>query len=188
MLVGTEMALFYLNDSVTDSIIVSFDTLFNIPSYRTNERIVELFLSIAERTRGKLYVQTKNPHEPIIELIQANNYSGWYKAELKEREEYNYPPFSTIIKITWNGKESEKDAARDYLAELLAPYMPDIFDTSIIRRGKREGAINAIIRPKREDWSVTALLSPKGLSGTLKQTLARLPEDCVLSINPDNLL
>ena len=182
------MALFYLNDSVTDSIIVSFDTLFNIPSYRTNERIIELFLSIAERTRGKLYVQTKNPHEPIIELIQANNYSGWYRGELKEREEYNYPPYSTIIKIVWSGKDAERDETRRRLAEVLAPHTPDIFDTQVIRRGKRETAVNAIIRPKREDWSVTALLSPKGLSETLAATLKKLPDGCMLSINPDNLL
>ena len=188
ILVGTEMALFYLTDSVTDSIIVSFDTLFNIPSYRTNERIIELFLSIAERTRGKLYVQTKNPHEPIIELIQANNYSGWYRSELKEREEYNYPPYSTIIKITWSGKDTEREATRERLAEVLAAFAPDIFDTTVIRRGKREIAVNAIIRPKREDWSVAALLSPKGLSETLTETLKKLPDGCMLSINPDNLL
>ncbi len=110
ILVGTEMALFYLTDAVTDSIVVSFDTLFNIPSYRASERIIELFLAIAERTKGKLYVQTKNPEEPIIELIQSNNYASWYRNELAERMEYNYPPASTILKITWRGKEAEKDA------------------------------------------------------------------------------
>ena len=188
VLVGTEMALFYLKGSVTDSIIVSFDTLFNIPSYRTNERIIELFLSIGERTRGKLYVQTKNPHEPIIELVQANNYSGWYRGELKEREEYHYPPYSTIIKIVWTGKDADRDSVRARLAELLAPCTPDIFETGITKRGKREIAINAIIRPKREEWSVTALLSPRGLSPEIATILKQLPDGCMLSINPDNLL
>jgi primosomal protein N' len=182
------MALFYLNQPVTDSVIVSFDTLYNIPSYRTNERIIELFLSIAERTTGKLYVQTKNPKEPIIELIQQNNYASWYRSELADRADFHYPPYSTIIKITWSGKPSEKDAARDYLREVLAPYAPDIFDSAIIKRGKREEAVNAIIRPKRDEWSTNALLSVKGLSETLRETLSKLPEGCTLCINPDNLL
>ena len=188
VLVGTEMALFYLSEAITDSIVVSFDTLFNIPSYRASERIIELFLAIAERTRGKLYVQTKNPDEPIIELIQSNNYASWYRNELAERIEYNYPPASTIIKITWRGKESEKDAAKDYLQELLAPCAPDIFESIIVVKGKKEIAINAVIRPKRDEWSLYALQEGKGLSENLRQILAKLPDECIISVNPDNLL
>ena len=188
VLVGTEMAMFYLSDAVTDSIVVSFDTLFNIPSYRTNERIIELFLAIAERTRGKLYVQTKNPDEPIIELIKSNNYATWYRNELSERQEYNYPPFSTILKATWRGKESEKDAAKDYMEELLGPFAPDIFESTVVIKGKRETVVNALIRPKSEDWSLKTLFETKGLSETLRETLSRLPDGAILSVNPDNLL
>ncbi len=182
------MALFYLGDTVTDSIVVSFDTLFNIPSYRAGERIIELFLAIAERTRGKLYVQTKNPDEPIIALIQSNNYASWYRNELAERIEYNYPPASTILKISARGKDAEKDAAKDYLLELLKPFAPDIFESIVITKGKRETAVNAIIRPRRDEWSLYALLEGKGLSEHLRQTLAKLPENTILNVNPDNLL
>ena len=188
VLVGTEMALYYLSSLVTDSVIVSFDTLFNIPSYRTNERIVQLLLSIAERTKGRLLVQTKNPSEPILELVATNNYASWYRNEVRERAEYNYPPFSTMIKCTWVGKESEKDAVRDYIKEVLSAYAPDMFDGVVIRKGKREVTVNALIRPKKEEWSLSALFDPKGLSETLRQALAKLPEGTAVSINPDNLL
>jgi len=188
VLVGTEMALFYLSDAVTDSIVVSFDTLFNIPSYRTNERIIELFLAIAERTKGKLYVQTKTPDEPIIALIQSNNYSSWYRQELAERMEYNYPPASTILKITWRGKTSEKEAAKDYMEELLAPFAPDIFESVIVVKGKKEITVNAVIRPRRDEWSLYALLQGKGLSENLREVLSRLPDGATLAVNPDNLL
>ena len=188
LLVGTEMALFHLGAEVTDSIVVSFDTLFNIPSYRASERIIGLFLAIAERTKNKLYVQTKHPDEPVIELIKSNNYASWYRNELAERAEYNYPPASTIMKIVWQGKESEKAAAKDYLEELLAPFSPDIFESSVVSKGKRLPAVNAIIRPRRDEWSLYALLDGKGLSEVLRQTLARLPDGATLTINPDNLL
>jgi primosomal protein N' len=188
VLIGTEMALFYLSDAVTDSIVVSFDTLFNIPSYRTNERIIELFLAIAERTRNKLYVQTKNPDEPIITLIQSNNYSSWYRNELAERIDYNYPPASTIMKITWRGKEAEKEAAKDYLQEILNPFAPDIFESIVVQKGKKETVVNAVIRPKSDDWSLHSLMGSRGLSEVLRTTLAKLPDGAVLNINPDNLL
>lgn len=188
VLVGTEMAMYYLSETVTDSIVVSFDTLFNIPSYRTNERIIELFLAIAERTRGRLYVQTRNPDEPIIDLIKSNNYATWYRNELADRIDYNYPPASTILKVSWRGKDSEKDAAKDYLEELLAPFAPDIFESIAVIKGKKELLVNAVIRPKSEDWSLAALFAHKGLSETLRETLAKLPEGSILSVNPDNLL
>jgi len=188
VLVGTEMAMYYLSETVTDSIVVSFDTLFNIPSYRTNERIIELFLAIAERTRGRLYVQTRNPDEPIIELIKSNNYATWYRNELADRIEYNYPPASTILKVSWRGKDAEKDAAKDYLEELLAPFAPDIFESISVIKGKKELLLNAVIRPKSEDWSLAALFTQKGLSETLRETLAKLPDGTILSVNPDNLL
>ena len=188
VLVGTEMALFYVGDMITDSIVVSFDTLFNIPSYRTNERIIELFLAIAERTRANLYVQTKNPSEPIIELIKSNNYSSWYRHELAERMEYNYPPAASIIKITWRGKLGEKDTAKEYLTEILAPLLPDIFESTIVVKGKKETAINAVIRPRRDEWSIYALMEGKGLAEPIREILAKLPGDTIISVNPDNLL
>jgi hypothetical protein len=93
-----------------------------------------------------------------------------------------------MIKCTWAGKESDKEAVRDYMKEVLAPYAPDIFDGAVMRKGKKEITINALIRPKREEWSLSALFDPKGLSETLRQALAKLPEGTAVSINPDNLL
>ncbi len=188
ILVGTEMALYYMNHSVDDSIVVSFDTLFNIPSYRTNERIIELLLAIAERTKNKIHIQTKNTEEPIINLIKNNNYGSWYRTELEERREYQYPPFTTILKITWKGKDSEKEAVRDYLADILKAFSPDIFESTVSTKGKRETAIHAVIRPSIQDWSIGAITDGKGLSEILRKALANLPENTVISVNPDNLL
>lgn len=188
VLIGTEMALYYTSEHVTDSIIASFDTLFNIPSYRTNERIIDLFFSIAERTQGKLHVQTKHEDEEILKLIRSNNYASWYKKELDERKEYRYPPYATILKIQWRGKESERPAAEDYIREVLAPFSPDIFETHVVTKGKKEAALNAIIRPQRDEWSVWSLLEGRGLSDVLKQALAQLPKECSIWVNPDNLL
>lgn len=188
ILIGTEMALYYLSEDITHSIIVSFDTLYNIPSYRTTERIINLFLSISERTKGKLYVQTKHIDEPVIELIASNNYASWYREELAERMEYGYPPFTTIFKIVWKGKESEKEAARDYLADHFSLFTPDIFESISVTKGRREVAINVIVRPKRDEWSLYALLEGKELSEILREKLSHLPENTTFSINPDNLL
>ncbi len=92
------------------------------------------------------------------------------------------------MKITWRGKEAEKDAAKDYLEEILAPFAPDIFESIVVHKGKKETAVNAVIRPRREEWSLQALQSGRGLSETLREILAKLPDECTISVNPDNLL
>ena len=74
------------------------------------------------------------------------------------------------------------------MEELLAPFAPDIFESVISVKGKREQVVNAVIRPKSEDWSVKTLFESKGLSETLRETLSRLPDGAMLSVNPDNLL
>lgn len=188
ILVGTEMALYYLTDTVDTSIIVSFDTLFNIPSYKTHERITQLILSIGEKTKKKLYIQTKHTQEPIIETIEANNYATWYRKELEERKEFMYPPFATVVKISWRGKESEKTAAYDYLGELFHTFKPDIFEAITTIRGKKVATVNVIIRLPKADWSYTELLDGKELSPLLRKALAQIPPETIVSINPENLL
>lgn len=188
ILVGTEMALYYMDKEVDESVVVSLDTLFNIPSYRTGERIINLLLSITERTKNKIIIQTKHTDEDIINLIKTNNYNTWYRNELTERKNYHYPPYATIIKITWRGKESEKQAVHDYLEDALKGFSPDIFHGISNQKGKREHTVNAIIRPKVEDWSITSLLDGRGTSDAVRLALSKLPEDCIITINPDNLL
>ncbi len=187
VLIGTEMAMYYLEEA-DHSIIVAFDTLFNIPSYKSGERILNFYITIRERTKGKILIQTKNADDPILDVIRFGNYASWYKNELSEREEYGYPPYNTIMKISWYGKDEEREAAKAYIGEILENFNPDIFDSTVIRKGKREACTNAIIRPKREDWSLSVLLEGKNFSEVLREKLAKLPEDVIIAINPENLL
>lgn len=188
ILVGTEMALYYLSKKVDDSIIVSFDTLFNIPSYKTDERIVNLILSITEKTKNNLYIQTKKPNEPIIEMMQKNNYANWYRNELAERIEYNYPPATTIIKLTWYGKNATQKEIIDKFNDIFSKYSPDIFTSEIIQKSKKYEAVNVIIRPKRSEYSHFGLLDSKNLSENILEAFSKMPEGTIININPENLL
>ena len=47
-----------------------------------------------------MLIQTHNPLNRVLQYVLANDYTGFYETELKEREGYNYPPFSRIIEIT----------------------------------------------------------------------------------------
>ena len=50
ILIGTEMALFYLKEKLPLTIIASFDSLFSIPNYKINEKVIQIITSIISKT------------------------------------------------------------------------------------------------------------------------------------------
>ncbi|MEZ4103383.1 MAG: hypothetical protein R3B55_02415 [Candidatus Paceibacterota bacterium] len=51
ILVGTEMALFYLTKEIESVAVVSFDSLFNIPHYNVYEKIIDLIVILNSFTK-----------------------------------------------------------------------------------------------------------------------------------------
>ncbi|MDG1721134.1 MAG: primosomal protein N', partial [Bacteroidia bacterium] len=49
---------------------------------------------------GTVYLQTSMPEHAIIQKIVDHDYLGMYETDLNERENFNYPPFHRLIKIT----------------------------------------------------------------------------------------
>jgi primosomal protein N' (replication factor Y) (superfamily II helicase) len=45
-------------------------------------------------------IQTNNPAQKILTQIIENDYVGLYKDEIKEREDFQYPPFTRLILLT----------------------------------------------------------------------------------------
>ena len=54
ILIGTEMAFFYLKNKVPLSIIASFDSLWSIPNFKMSEKIIQIILSIINNTNEKI--------------------------------------------------------------------------------------------------------------------------------------
>ncbi len=70
ILVGTEMAFFYLKEKVYFSVIASFDSLWSVPNFKMSEKIIQLVFSIISKTKEKLIIQTKNENDPAILAIK----------------------------------------------------------------------------------------------------------------------
>src|SRR5690606_8096644 len=90
-----------------------------------HERSFQLMLQVAGRagrtqTRGKVLIQTYNPHHQIVKQVSENNYSGMYKEQLEERYQYQYPPYYKIIKFTLKSRDySKTNEAADWIAKGL---------------------------------------------------------------------
>jgi primosomal protein N' (replication factor Y) len=73
--------------------------------------------------RGKVIIQTYNPHHRILQQVSVNDYQGMFKDQLEERIQYHYPPVYRLIKITFKHKNYNRvNIAADWFAKALHQY------------------------------------------------------------------
>ncbi len=114
ILVGTQMltkGLDFKNVSLVG--VLNADNMLNFPDFRAHERSFQLIQQVAGRAgrslkRGKVLIQTYNPHHQILQQVSVNDYQSMYKDQIEERHQYKYPPFYRLIKITCKHKDYQK--------------------------------------------------------------------------------
>ena len=119
ILVGTQMIAKGLdNPNVTLVGVISADASFNLPDFRASERGFQLLTQVAGRAgrgefAGKVLFQTYNPDFYALESAKSQNYGEFYATEIVAREEFDYPPFSQIVRLilsAQNNFRAEKSA------------------------------------------------------------------------------
>jgi len=119
ILVGTQMIAKGLdNPNVTLVGVISADASFNLPDFRASERGFQLLTQVAGRAgrgefQGKVFFQTYNPDYYALASAKSQNYTEFYEKEIISREEFDYPPFSKIIRLilsSENNFRAEKSA------------------------------------------------------------------------------
>ena len=102
-----------LNFSNVDLVgVIESDFLLNYPDYRSHEKYFQLIKQVSGRagrslSRGKVVIQTNYKNHYIHQRIIDNNYLDFYNFQLNQRKEFNYPPFSKLIKISIKSKKIE---------------------------------------------------------------------------------
>lgn len=97
ILIGTEMALRHLDtSSINTSVIVSFDTLFALPHFSIEERMLETIFLMKEKTREPFFIQTLFSDQPIFKALENNSLEKYVQELLDDRKSLSYPPFGEI--------------------------------------------------------------------------------------------
>jgi primosomal protein N' (replication factor Y) len=142
ILVGTQMIIKGLDFQNVHLVgVLNADHLLNFPDFRAHERTYQMLSQVAGRAgrkslRGKVLIQTYQPHHPIIKQVIDGNYDLMLNQQLKDRKEYHYPPFNRLIRMVVNHSDMEtvKKASQwivnvlvqsDY-AQTLGPVFPPI--------------------------------------------------------------
>ncbi len=127
ILIGTQMVSKGLDfENVTLVGVISADTMLNIDDFRSSERTFSLLEQVAGRAGraskpGRAVIQTYNPDNDAIKMMQRHDYVGFYKCEMRMRMAMWYPPFCELVSIliTGNGEGIVQQAAK-YIRKHLA--------------------------------------------------------------------
>jgi primosomal protein N' (replication factor Y) len=177
VLIGTEMALSYIDKPITNSAIATMDSLFSLPEWRMPEKILSLLLKIKEVTEKEMLIQTRKPSQKIFDYVAKGNLVDFYKDEIKKRKDFGYPPFSVFIKISVIGTSERVSKEMEYIKKLLSKYDIQIYPSSIkVARGKF--AMHGLIRVERSKWPNTEIV----------EILRSLPPHFSVDVDPESLL
>lgn len=111
IMVGTQMVTKGLNfENVTLIGVISADQSLYCGDYRSGERTFSLITQVIGRSGrgikpGRAVIQTFTPKNEVIRLAAAQDYDGFYAAELSLRRMQSCPPFCDIIAVTASGTD-----------------------------------------------------------------------------------
>jgi len=178
VLVGTELALNFLEEYVVPySAIVSFDSLFALPDFRMEERIMHLIIKAKSVASESFLVQGRNLENPVVEYAASEDFSNFMRYEIDSRRSFGYPPFKTLIKITITGKKEMVCTEVKKIGELLKEYSPLIFP-AFIKTIKGQTISHILIKLDPSLWPDKKIL----------QKLLLLPPSVTVKVDPESLL
>lgn len=186
ILIGTQMVAKGLDiPAVTLVGVVNADASLFHSDYRSGERTFQLLTQVAGRAgravdgsddkKGRVVIQTNAPGHRAVRLAAKHDYKAFFNAEIKDRLDTLFPPFSVFARAVFENAD-EAEAARlaaEFAAEaesaVKAALAPDNAEAELLYAAhgpapirKREGlyryaVIIKLARTKRTAAAVEAL-------------------------------
>lgn len=186
VLLGTEMAFSLVENKIAASALISLDGLFSIPSFNMGQKIIHLIDKLTSITAGKVIIQTRVPDNKIIKSIISGNILPFLRNDIEERNNFGYPPFKRLVKITFEGSAKETEKNRHYLEKSLAEYDPQIFSAFV---GKLKGnyITNTVLKVDLDKWPLIEN-NKKNIDSNLHRILSNLAPSYSVNVDPEDLL
>lgn len=105
ILVGTQMISKGLDfENLTLVGVLNIDNMLGFPDFRAAEKCFQQIEQVSGRAgrrkkRGRVILQTFDPQHPIIRQSINHDYESMYRTQIEERREFEYPPFSRLIRV-----------------------------------------------------------------------------------------
>jgi primosomal protein N' len=180
ILLGTELLVNYFHTPVPYTAVVTLDSLLALPDFRINERIFYMLLRLRALTEREFVIQTRKPEDKTFEFAAKGNITDFVRYSLDERKQFVWPPYSTLIKLSIEGKRDTIAAEMEKIKSFLAPLDIDIFPSFTASANRRSGnsLLHGIIRLSSGSWPNTELL----------EKFRALPPSVSVNVDPESLL
>jgi len=177
VLMGTQMVAKGFDFSRVSVIgILLADLGLNLPDFRATERVYSLLTQVAGRsgrgeTGGIVLLQALDTEHPLFEMVQRQDYEGFYRQEIEFRKSLGYPPFGRLVRLLVRGSNEQTvvtsiNAASGEVRKRLAADNPGVsvlgpaaapleriggnFRHHIILKGKDIGVLRGLAKVARE--------------------------------------
>lgn len=164
--------------------VLNADSSLLIPDYTASERTYQMLTQVIGRTGrghtpGSVILQTYNPDQPVIQAAARQDWDTFYSQELREREQFHFPPFVFILKLTCvRASTGAAEKAANTLHDTLKSLSP---------RLQIDGPSPAF-HPKENGKYKWQLIVKSPSRQVLTRIIAALPAGWRYDIDPINLL
>lgn len=171
ILIGTQMlAKGHHFPNITMSAIINADSGLLSSDFRAQEHMAQLIIQVAGRAGraekpGEVYIQTYNPHHPLLLTLIEQGYHAFTIQNLTERKNAALPPYNYFALIRAEAKNTT--AALQFLEQLK--------QTTTLTNIQLLGPIPAPMQRKAGFYRAQLLLSSKSRNN-LRQSLNALTQ------------
>jgi primosomal protein N' (replication factor Y) len=172
ILVTTKSGVNALNDPVDGSAVVTADALLAIPDLNVSQELFSLLISLRDKTKSTFLIQTRSNNTGIFSAALDGDIDSFYGDDINQREQFNYPPFSRLIKLRIPPKQSRGGLTTE-IKNTFSQYEPQAYPAR-----NKSSETNILIRVDRSDWVDDKLLNK----------LRNLPLAVSINAHPRSLL
>ncbi|HSW66672.1 MAG TPA: primosomal protein N' [Bacillota bacterium] len=164
--------------------VVAADSSLNFPDFSAQERTYQLLTQVIGRVgrghrKGRVVLQTYAPDSSLLKAIIDKDWDTFYNNELAEREQFAFPPFYYLLKLSCkrSSSSSAEQTASNLAKELRSKGYKIIIEgpaPSFHEKSQNKFAWQLIIKARRREL--------------LTEIIRRLPSGWDYDIDPMNLL
>lgn len=158
VLVGTEMVLPYLEKQIDHVVVTSIDALLSLPDPFVSERVFGMLLTLRRLSRTSFVLQTRQPDLPMLSYVCEGSLKKFYNMEIQDRKQFNYPPYTILIKISVSGVRPKVIKDMEQLEKTFSEYTFHIYP-AFTKVAKGKFSLHALIRVARDAWPDKKLLA-----------------------------
>lgn len=178
IMLGTEMALPYITESVGLVAVLSVNSLLTIPDFKMSEHVFRLLLVLREKARDHFLIQARE-FNPIYPLALKGNIGEFLEEELSLRKELHFPPYSIFIKVTFEGNKYDGQEFISSFNEKLSDLgIPTVNYPQYVTKKGNNVLMSALICLPKKSWP----------NERLAEYLYSLPPNISVRVEPKSIL